>query len=477
MQRAWWTCFYFLRWLLSGVALLALSCSQSPPLYQSCDNIEGSCLALRVLGSGSFAQLRVRVEVSGATSPMPTATGDQAATLPVLILLTPPPQVLASQIQRLYVDALDDQGTVQRTGSTSVAWPDGQHSEAVVTLGGQDSTPDQGGTPDSVVTNLMLPSFDDVYATGDFNGDGRIDFAAAALVKKTVHPYLNDGQGGFAPAATTTTFPIGFSSILAADVNRDKKTDIIVWDSMNIVAALANGGGGFVLLTAQKVSTANIVGVAAGDFVGDDNTDLMIMTSGMLTPWMGNGQGQFTAGTAVPIAAGYPTDSLVGIGPVDAGKHGVAVMNTLEDNLTVYAMSSGTLSKFGSQKLQIDLLKTFTGDMDNDGSLDLMLTGGTQELRVLKNNGHGSFALFAQTGTKPVSSNTRLVAIDFDRDGNPDLAAGSGGGLSLFSIQTGSLMPLASRNYGPPIAAIDVSQDGAADLISRSASGYIVIDK
>ena len=48
---------------------------------------------------------------------------------------------------------------------------------------------------------------------------------------------------------------------------------------------------------------------------------------------------------------------------------------------------------------------------------------------------------------------------------------------SILSIQAGGLTPQASRNYGPPIAAIDVNQDGAMDLISRDVSGNIVIDK
>src|SRR3954464_2189343 len=63
--------------------------------------------------------------------------------------------------------------------------------------------------------------------TGDFNGDGNLDIAAANQNSNTVSVLLGDGHGGFATAAN---FATGLSPtfVAAADFNRDGKPDLAV---------------------------------------------------------------------------------------------------------------------------------------------------------------------------------------------------------------------------------------------------------
>lgn len=108
-----------------------------------------------------------------------------------------------------------------------------------------------------------------ILATGDFNGDGKLDFVAAATVVSvgpsgttvgmTLTTFLGHGDGTFTqgatqtfdlPAATTGSFP---QSIYVGDFNKDGSLDVLVWVYDNIVGTqnhnvyefLGNGNGTF----------------------------------------------------------------------------------------------------------------------------------------------------------------------------------------------------------------------------------------
>ncbi|MDB5515210.1 MAG: hypothetical protein JWQ17_1968, partial [Tardiphaga sp.] len=104
-------------------------------------------------------------------------------------------------------------------------------------------------------------------ATGDLNGDGRIDVVAASFLGFDI--MLNDGAGGF----TTTSFalePVFAYGVTLGDVNGDGRLDIVLATSSG-AAILINDGSGAFTMPAPTVGIDRGVGspVALGNL---DNT-------------------------------------------------------------------------------------------------------------------------------------------------------------------------------------------------------------
>jgi hypothetical protein len=120
-------------------------------------------------------------------------------------------------------------------------------------------------------------------ATGDFNGDGYVDLAVighdTSLSGYNVYILLGDGMGGFsAPAGYAT----GASSTWLAmgDFNRDGKLDLVTVNTNNNSASilLGNGDGTFggPQLLALNPGVSNPNYVVVSDFNGDGILDLAV---------------------------------------------------------------------------------------------------------------------------------------------------------------------------------------------------------
>lgn len=460
--------------LLLLTTLPLQSCGEAPSTDQVCGQVSGGCLALSVNGSGSFSQLVVRATLAGGLTPMPVAKGGQSATLPVYIALTPPPQVKPSQIQRLDVDALDGAGAVLRSGSTSVSWADGTNSAATVNL----EAPGSGTSPGPSKLPVSLTTGDDLYAVGDFDGDGRLDFAALVPAQKSVVSFLNNGQGGFTKSSGTT-LPFGGQSLVAADVNGDRRADLIVADSSSFVVALASGGGGFTVL--GETTGGSSLRIAVGDFVGDSNLDLIVGDSTRsLTPWLGNGSGGFTSQTSASVRVTQSDIQAVAAIDVVGSKQGVAIVSRTPPTLAVYAAAPGpALSQQATLSLSSAPGQLTAADFDGDGRPDLISLASYSNVQIFPNKGGGMFGSPWTFATESSLSRYRAAVIDFDRDGKPELALGQGGSTRLLVRgSTSALTELASSlSEGPPIAALDTNQDGKLDLVLHDTALRLVVYK
>ncbi|HEX8814709.1 MAG TPA: choice-of-anchor D domain-containing protein [Terriglobales bacterium] len=151
-------------------------------------------------------------------------------------------------------------------------------------------------------------------ATGDFNGDGNLDFASADGYG--VNVWLGNGDGTFQKSAYYLTTYGGFS-VTVADVNGDGKLDII---TNGLSVLLGNGDGTFSVAGGVQInpnSSYNPVAPVVGDFNGDGKLDVALTSAKAIWLLLGNGNGTFQA----PIqAAGDSPTTLVTADFNDDGK-------------------------------------------------------------------------------------------------------------------------------------------------------------
>jgi hypothetical protein len=219
----------------------------------------------------------------------------------------------------------------------------------------------------------------DVAAVADFNKDGRPDIVACknafSSPSSTVSIYLNHGGGSFTKSASKT-IPAFCSNVMAVDINRDKKVDVVVSTAASngtLYTYFGNGAGGLGTPVVQKVSVAaqqdpaNIIGCRLGNAV-----------AGIFQP---------ATGRADLILLGDCSSD-----PTNAGTIFYATSNT-----------SGhyTLREIMESNRQWDYNLPYVADVDSNGLPDVVLIGyqvgphgsWDNQLDFLVNKGSGAFAL------------------------------------------------------------------------------------
>jgi hypothetical protein len=144
-------------------------------------------------------------------------------------------------------------------------------------------------TPQSIVADPPAQGFANI-AVGDINSDGWPDLVMPVLTAPLVNVYvlLNNHKGVFKQAPTD--FGAGPSQPVLADVNSDGNLDLLLDNLLYI----GNGKGGFTYQTQLSAGVAGEYSPATvADLNGDGIPDITILTPGSLYVYLGLGNATY----------------------------------------------------------------------------------------------------------------------------------------------------------------------------------------
>jgi hypothetical protein len=259
----------------------------------------------------------------------------------------------------------------------------------------------------------------------DLNGDGKLDLVTSNS-NGIVSVFLGKGDGTF---QTEHDYVVGstrdeLTSVVAVDLNRDGKLDLVVSDFELASAAvlLGNGDGTF---GAATFYPANIGTMVTGDFNSDGFLDLAFIdfTRGTLAVLPGNGDGTFKAAIESSFAISEPFYWVAG----DFNKDGKldVVVTSANNNYVSVALGNGD-GTFGQPVINQAGLLPYTivaADFNGDGNLDFAVTNDNDAVvntvSVFSGNGDGTFRPYVQfeVGQSPAE----IAMGDLDGDGKLDL--------------------------------------------------------
>ena len=312
---------------------------------------------------------------------------------------------------------------------------------------------------------------------GDFTGNGRLDLATANF-DGTTSLLLGNGDGTFQPPITAVapSFTVGHTSVLTAiaagDFNGDGRLDIAAAANRTDVSLLlGNGNGTFQL---QSLTTNPVGGspqdLVSGDFNGDGRLDLAVASvgagTGEISILLGNGNGTFQP--AMEYAVGSDPAALVAGDFNGDGRLDLAVA----DDSGLYILlgnGDGTFQPAVEYAAGIYPQDIVAGDFNDDGKLDLVVAesspypNSVPELSIFLGNGDGTFRRAVEDPTV-TAIGPWMLAGDFTGDGNLDLAYLDDG---VVSVMAGN----GDGTFQPPPTATAGLQLDANSLVAGDFNG------
>lgn len=335
-------------------------------------------------------------------------------------------------------------------------------------------------------------------ATGDFNGDGKLDLVVTINEAQISLSLLTgNGDGSFnAPVTFANTTHLDSPAVVVTDLDNDGRLDVVIAHQIGCYTApcvtgrsisvlLGLGDGTFQVPWEVEVGTG-MSRIVVGDFNRDGLKDLGIAgDKSQVYILFGVGNGTFLQQPTLTL-----TPDTFG---VDATDIDIADFNgdASQDLVVAIALNgSRTAILLGNTDgtFQQPLIITepngrvpqyqVVGDFNRDGFQDLAISlgfGSQGLMEILNGNGNGTFqppVLYLVPPPKSSISGGTIVSGDFNRDGKPDIAlpiTGASPSLAVLLNSTGGgSVPLA---FGSVTATPSSVAGGASSQIGVTLAG------
>ena len=330
-----------------------------------------------------------------------------------------------------------------------------------------------------------FPSFETAdyptwVAIGDFNGDGKPDFAVAAL--DTVSVLLGNGDGTFSARTDYVIGPVAFAFCVAVgDLNSDGSADLVTANyGANTASVLLGHGDGTFGARSDFEAGTTPASVAIGDLNADGHLDIVFANdvSNGVSVMLGNGDGTFGTRNAYGVGTS-PTSVAIG----DLNRDGKLDLAVAEYRLQTIGVllgnGDGTFGPRGYAVTGVGPSSVAIGELNGDGNPDLAVANvASNTISVVLGNGDGTFGVNSEyaTGRGP-----RTIAMgDLDADGKQDLAV-SIRGTDQFSVflgngdgSLGAKSDHATGAYPVCLAIGDVEGDGRMDVLVANDESHTV---
>jgi hypothetical protein len=275
-------------------------------------------------------------------------------------------------------------------------------------------------------------------ASGDFNGDGKLDLVVTNKVDGTVSVLLANGDGTFQPQVAYDLSAVP-AAVAAADVNGDGYLDVIValpanskGDPNDLVAVLFGKGDGTLQPPLYYGVGVGPQFVAVQDLNGDGRPDLVVANTGTDAAPGNNVSVLMNVAGTFPAHVEYSTGNgpaSVAIGDFNKdGNPDLAVANSRDGTVSMLlGKSNGTFQSQTVYPVGSDPMAVAAGDFNADGNVDLAVGNfNDSTISILLGKGNGSFkpqVTFATAFGEPYA----IVVADFNGDKKLDLAVSNEG--------------------------------------------------
>lgn len=319
----------------------------------------------------------------------------------------------------------------------------------------------------------------------DLNADGILDVAAATANRS----FVSLGTGaGFGAWSFFTHVGVGFTDVAAGDFDADGDLDLALADSINnrVLVRWNLGGTAFSAGTPVPVGVQP-VRVLAARLNADARADFVALNIG-----------SDTATVRLAVAGGFAAGVNYAVGDTDDIALGDCDGNGSQDLL--YYVNQGTATQLrarpnngagvlaaalGSSLPLFDPVFGYlepqaiaAGDLDGDGRADATVAATWSRLAPATSNGNCTFT--ARPYGLTWAWTFRIRAIDFDQNGDVDIAAphGIGDRYSLaFGDGAGSFLPYDETQLPNPgvhdLAFGDWDGDGFGDVLIAAGTGLL----